>query len=205
VTPPSGAEHVTIAVSGVAGGTTVDFRALAASGIILAGQTTAFGHGRARFAPDLAENIANGDADYLGLLDEADAYIARNGLNLPDEPEARVFGPDPACVTHPLRELDLAAAGVTSIIWATGYTVDFGWLQVDAVDESGKPKHHRGVSAERGVYFLGLPWLSQRGSSFIWGVWHDARYLAGHIAIQRGYLAYGNTSRISEGTISENH
>ena len=63
-------------------------------------------------------------------------------------------------------------------------------MQVDAFDEDGKPKHRRGVSSEPGVYFLGLPWLSRRGSSFIWGVWHDARYLADHITTQRGYLAY---------------
>ncbi|KAB0743738.1 FAD-dependent oxidoreductase, partial [Pseudomonas aeruginosa] len=41
-----------------------------------------------------------------------------------------------------------------------------------------------------GVYFIGLPWLSRRGSSFIWGVWHDARHVADHIAIQRKYLDY---------------
>ena len=52
------------------------------------------------------------------------------------------------------------------------------------------PKHQRGVSSEPGIYFLGLPWLSRRGSSFIWGVWHDAKYLADHITTQRGYLAY---------------
>jgi putative flavoprotein involved in K+ transport len=91
---------------------------------------------------------------------------------------------------QPLLELDLATAGVTSIVWATGYTSDYGWLQVDAFDEKGRPRHQRGVSSESGVYFLGLPWLSRRGSSFIWGVWHDARYLADHIATQRGYLAY---------------
>ena len=50
------------------------------------------------------------------------------------------------------------------------------------------------MSSEPGVYFLGLPWLSRRGSSFIWGVWHDAKYLADHITTQRGYLAY-RTSR----------
>lgn len=204
VAPPSGAEHVTIAVSGAGGGTTVDFRALAATGIILVGRTTSFEHEKVQFAPDLAENIANGDADYLGLLDAADAYIALHGLDLPIEPHAWDLGPNPRCVTHPLLELDLAPAGVTSIIWATGYTADFDWLQVDAFDEDGNPKHHRGVSSERGVYFLGLPWLSQRGSSFIWGVWHDARYLAGHIAIQRNYLAYPNTGRTSMVKIPKN-
>src|SRR5436305_600978 len=81
-------------------------------------------------------------------------------------------------------------AGVASIIWATGFAPDYAWLQVDAFDERGRPRHRRGVSSEPGVYFLGLPWLSRRGSSFIWGVWHDAKYLADHIATQRGYLAY---------------
>ena len=67
-------------------------------------------------------------------------------------------------------------------------------MHVDAFDENGKPRHRRGVSSEPGVYFLGLPWLSRRGSSFIWGVWHDAKYVADHITTQRGYLAY-RTSR----------
>jgi putative flavoprotein involved in K+ transport len=82
---------------------------------------------------------------------------------------------------------------VTSILWATGYALDFRWLQVDAFDANGKPRHQRGVSNEPGVYFLGLPWLSRRGSSFIWGVWHDARHVAEHIATQRKYLAYYDT------------
>lgn len=189
-TPPLGAEHVTIAVSGAHGGSTVDFRAFATRGITLVGRTISFDDGTLRFAPDLGDNIANGDANYVALLDQADAYIARNGLDLPEEPEARVLGPDPDCVTHPLLELDLATAGVSSIIWATGFTVDYSWLHVNAFDENGKPKHRRGVSSEPGAYFLGLPWLSCRGSSFIWGVWHDAKYVADHITTQRGYLAY---------------
>jgi len=189
-TPPRGAEHVTIAVSGARGGHTVDFRALAAGGITLVGRTVSFENGTMHFASDLGDNIANGDAGYLSMLDEADDYVARNGLDLPEEPEARTFGPDPESVVDPLLELDLASAGVTSIVWATGFASDYGWLPVDAVDEDGKPRHQRGVSSEPGIYFLGLPWQSRRGSSFIWGVWHDAAYLAEHIAIQRGYLAH---------------
>ena len=188
--PPAGAEHVTIAVSGAHGGHTVDFRELAATGVTLTGRAGPFVDGIMHFAPDLATNIAGGDANYLSMLDEADAYIVRNGLDLPEEPQAREFLPDPDCVTDPLRELDLDAAGVTSIIWATGFTFDYSWLQVDAFDERGKPVHQRGVSTEPGIYFLGLPWQSRRGSSFIWGVWHDAKYLADQIAIQRSYLAY---------------
>jgi putative flavoprotein involved in K+ transport len=189
-TPPAGAEHVTIAVSGAYGGNTVDFRRLAAGGMVLVGVTQSFENGVMRFAPDLARNIAQGDADYLAVLDEADAYIARNGLDLPDEPAAREILPDPACVTKPILELDLRKAGVTSIVWATGYATDYSWLKLDAFDASGKPKHSRGVSSVPGLYFVGLPWLSRRGSSFIWGVWHDARFIADQIAIQRNYEAY---------------
>ncbi|MCB1479579.1 MAG: NAD(P)-binding domain-containing protein [Rhodobiaceae bacterium] len=189
-TPPAGAEHVTIAVSGARGGETIDFRRLAEQGMTLVGRTERFEDGVMHFAPDLATNIARGDANYLSVLDEADAYILKNGLDLPEEPEARVIGPDPDCMLDPVLELDLAKAGVTSILWATGYGVDFSWLKADVFDEAGRPKHRRGATDEPGIYFLGLPWLSRRGSSFIWGVWHDAKYLADLIAIQRGYRAY---------------
>ena len=185
-----GMEHVSIAVSGAYGGHTVDFRRLANRGITLVGMTKAFSGGTMHFAPDLRANIEYGDANYLSVLDEADAYATRNGLDLPAEPEARQFEPDPDCLTNPILELDLAKRNVRSIIWATGYATDFSWLKVDAFDSSGRPRHQRGVSAERGLYFLGLPWLSRRGSSFIWGVWHDARYIADQISIQRQYLAY---------------
>ncbi|GAB3559670.1 flavin-containing monooxygenase [Spelaeicoccus albus] len=188
--PPVGAEHVTIAVSGANGGHTVDFRDLASNGIELVGRTADFDAGIMRFAPNVGERIAQGDANYLSLLDEADEYIERNGLDLPEEPEARDFLADPECMMNPVLEVDLEDAGITSIVWATGFGVDYNWLDVDAFDDDGKPRHQRGVSSEPGVYFLGLPWLSRRGSSFIWGVWHDAKYLADHIVIQRGYQTY---------------
>lgn len=194
-TPGPGTEHVTIAVSGARGGYTVDFRRLAAQGMTLVGLTKGYRDGVVSFAPDLAANLARGDANYMSLLDEADAYVARNGIDLPEEPEARRIEADPKCVTDPILELNLKHAGITSIIWATGFTVDYSWLKVDAFDGRGKPRHQRGVSAEPGIYFLGLPWQSRRGSSFIWGVWHDAKYLADHIATQRKYLAYHEAAK----------
>ncbi|MFT3986027.1 flavin-containing monooxygenase [Aestuariivirga sp.] len=189
-TPAEGKEHVTIAVSGADGGKTVDFRKLAAQGMMLVGRTQSCRDGAMHFAPDLARNVEEGDANYLSVLREADAFIARNGLDLPEEPEAHKIGPAPQCMTDPILSLDLKKAGIATIIWATGFSSDYGWLKVDTFDAKGKPKHQRGVSTEPGIYFLGLPWLSRRGSSFIWGVWHDAKYLADQIAIQRGYMAY---------------
>lgn len=188
--PAPGTEHVTIAVSGARGGETVDFRRLGHEGMVLLGRTERFADGRLHFAPDLRDNLDRGDANYLGLLDEADAYVLRNGLDLPPEPEARHRQPDPDCVTDPVLSLDLAGAGIGTVIWATGFSVDFSWIKLDIFDAKGRPIHQRGVSVEPGIYVLGQPWQSRRGSSFIWGVWHDARHIAEQIGIQNSYADY---------------
>lgn len=183
-------EHVAFAVSGYEGGKTVDFRRLAHTGITLVGITKRWDNGVLSFAGGLAENIAAGDSAYFDVLRDADAYIERNGLDLPPEPQAWELLPDPECLLNPLTQLDIAAAGITTIIWATGFKFDFGWLNVDAFDEKGLPFHKRGISAERGIYFLGLPNLVNRASSFIYGVWHDAKYIADHIVLQNAYTDY---------------
>lgn len=185
-----GRAHVTIAVSGAHGGHTIDFRQLAYEGIHLVGMTGSFVDGVVTFEDDLTTNINRGDANHHALLDAADAYVERNGTDLPEEPDARHLLPDPLCMTDPIRHLDLNGAGVKTIIWATGYSTDYSWLKVDAFDAEGKPQHQRGVSKAPGVYFVGLPWLSRRGSAFIWGVWHDAKYIADQIGIQRSYQLY---------------
>jgi len=187
-----GTEHVTIAVSGARGGRTVDFRRFAHEGITLVGMTESYADGVMRFADDVVDNVCRGDASYLSLLDEADEYVERCGLELPLEPDARTLPAEPECMTNPVRSLHLSDAGVNSILWATGYRNDYSWLEVDVLNQAGDPQHQRGVTAEPGLYFLGLPWQSRRGSSFIWGVWHDAKYLADQIVIQRSYQAYHN-------------
>lgn len=193
-TAPKGrdVQHPALAVSGAYGGHTIDFRELADSGIHLVGRVGGYEDGAVRFEPGLLETIERGDAGYLRLLDQADAFIERNGMDLPEEPEARAFGSMPADALDPVDQLDLAAAGVTTIIWATGFHVDYSWIHLDIFDEQGRPVHDHGVSAEPGVYFLGLPWLSGKGSSFIWGVWHDAKYIADQIMIQRNYVHYSD-------------
>lgn len=191
-----GTEHVTIAVSGAYGGQTMDFRRLAHEGVTLVGRTESWSEGTVTFADDLRETVAAGDCNYLSMLDAADAYVERMGLDLPPEPAARQMLPDPACLIDPVAQLDLAAQGITIIIWATGFRRDYGWIKLDAFDNQGAPIHQRGVSCEPGLYFLGLPWQSRRGSTFLWGVWHDAKFVADQIAIQRAYADYDGTARI---------
>jgi len=189
--------HTTIAVSGADGGSTVDFRKLANQGLTLLGLTEGFQDGVLTFANNLSETIREGDKNYLSILDLADAYAERNGLDLPLDLEARKIGPDPQCISSPIRSVDLRAENINTIIWATGFSNDYSWLQVDAFEATNAPSHKRGISSEPGVYFLGLPWQSRRGSSFIWGVWHDAKFIVDHIQKQQGYLAYkGSAERL---------
>lgn len=183
-------QHIAIAVSGARGGHTVDFKELAANGVELLGMSATYSNGVLSFNDDLTENVENGNANYLKFLDDADAYIEKNGLNLPEEPDARKQLKTPECMLNPTLELNLEEAGITSVIWATGFKCEYEWLQVNALDDAGKPSHQRGVSSEPGVYFVGLPWLSRRGSAFIWGVWHDAKYVVDHMLTQQSYFNY---------------
>jgi putative flavoprotein involved in K+ transport len=180
--PTPGTEHITIAVSGAYGGHTMDFRRLAGRGVTLLGRAGDYRDGVLHFADDLRTNMANGDANYLSVLDEADAYARANGLDLPEEPEARTLPPLPDCVTNPRLALDLKREGISTVIWATGFKLDFGWIDLDIFLPDGRPRHQDGVTEVPGLYFMGLPWLSCRGSAFIWGAWKDAERLAGVIA-----------------------
>lgn len=191
-----GTEHVTISVSGAYGGHTMDFRRLAGEGVTLLGMANTYENGTFTFADDVRKNVDAGDASYNQLLDDADAYVAAMGLDLPLDPDARAVFPEPDSLTDPIDSLDFAAEGITTIIWATGYKQDFSWLKADAFDDKGAPIHQRGVSKEPGLYFLGLPWQSRRGSTFLWGVWHDAKFVADQIAIQRAYADYDGQAAV---------
>ena len=151
-------------------------------GIVITGRLIAAHGKRLTFADDLPAMLAAGDAFVAQIKARIDAYIGTNAVAAPIDP----------MVSHaedaldPPRELDLDAAGVTSIVWATGYRMDFGWILDVELDEQGYPVHRGGVTPEPGLYFVGLPWLTTRGSSFIPGVGFDAERIVDHIASCHG-------------------
>jgi putative flavoprotein involved in K+ transport len=185
--PPEqrGPVRVNPSITGAYGGRTIDFRDFAAEGITLLGRVTAVRHGVVDIADGLADNLTQADLGYLVLLDAMDDYVRRRGLDLPDDPAARARLPDPPCVIEPIRKLDLRAENINSAIWATGYGVDFGWIDIPVFDDRGEPLHRCGVSQVPGLYFLGLQWLSRMKSAFLSHVGDDAADLAGHIAAWR--------------------
>jgi putative flavoprotein involved in K+ transport len=134
------------------------------------------------FAPDLAKRLAYGDASYAVFLDMMDDHVGRHDLKFSEDPAARAVLPDPAYLKEPLRRLDLGAAGIGAVIWATGYGFDFGWIDVPVLNARHEPVHVRGITGVPGMYFLGLQWLSRLNSSLLSGVGDDAADLADHIA-----------------------
>jgi putative flavoprotein involved in K+ transport len=172
-------------ISGAYGGRSIDFRDFAARGMILLGRLDAADGGVLDIAPGLDKSLGDGDIAFTTFLDTVDEYVKRRRLELPEEPGARATLPDPPCVTAPLTRLDLAAEGISSIIWATGYGVDFGWIDIPVLDARGEAVHRNGISAVSGLYFLGLQWLSKMNSSFLSGVGDDAVVLADHILARR--------------------
>ena len=98
------------------------------------------------------------------FLDTVDAHVEQRGLICPEDPAARAVLPDPPCVTAPLRRLDLRPEGIGAVIWATGYGVDFGWIDIPVLDARGEPVHRNGITDVPGLYFLGLQWLSKMKS-----------------------------------------
>jgi putative flavoprotein involved in K+ transport len=173
-------------ISGAYGGHTIDFRRFADEGVTLLGRIAKANDGVLEIASDLADSLAAGDATYAGFLDRADAHVDAAKLNLPADAAARARRPDPPCVSTPLRRLELAAHGISAVIWATGYGVDFGWIDIIPVlNPQGEPIHIRGISQVPGLYFLGLQWLARMNSSFLSGVGDDAAVLADDIAARQ--------------------
>jgi len=167
-------------VTGVRGGYDVDIRGYPALGMTLTGRVVDVRDGVVAFAPDLEHHLCVGDRTFAEFLRAVDDHVLSAGL---DAPPADGAGSkrNPAPTEGP-STLDLREEGIGSVLWATGYAVDFGWIALPVCDAEGAPMHKDGVTGLPGIYFLGLPWLRKRKSSFLGGVGEDAKLIADRIA-----------------------
>lgn len=166
-------------LSGADGGHDIHLRDLGRRGIRLHGHLEAADDGDLVFSDDLAERLATIEAGFSQRLQPMlDAYIAAAGI---EAPEAEPRPADDWLPSEPAR-LNLAAEGVTSVLWATGYRLDFGVLDIPVLDDWNYPRHSRGVTEYPGLYAVGLPWLTGHSSAIVAGVGRDAEYIAEHIA-----------------------
>ncbi len=158
----------------------LDLASLARLGVRLAGHLVAAGGRRVRFAGDLPRVVADADDRLSRVLDRIDRYVAGHGLEArfpaePRPPRVALAGPGPA-------ELDLGAAGIATVLWATGYRRVYPWLHAPVLDAEGEVRHRRGRTPVPGLYVLGLQFMIRRRSSFLDGVGRDAAELAAELA-----------------------
>jgi putative flavoprotein involved in K+ transport len=127
------------------------------------------------------------------LLASIDEHIERNGLR------SEVLDPEPTtavAVTPELRELGLRAAGIRTVVWATGHCRDYPWLRLPVLDQHGEIRQRRGQTPVPGLYVLGQRFQHHRSSNFIGGVGRDAAFVAEHIA-GRCPVTDGRTSTLT--------
>jgi putative flavoprotein involved in K+ transport len=166
-------------LSGKDGGHDISLRRMAREGVRLHGRLESASGVCVRFSDDLAERLAAVDKGFDEELRPGfDAFIAAAGIDAPpdDRPPPDDFVPPTS------TELDLDAAGIGAVVWATGYELDFGWVDLPVMDEWGYPRHTRGVTEYPGLYAVGLPWLYSEPSSVFAGVGADAEHVVAHIA-----------------------
>jgi len=165
-------------VTGRDGGRDIDLRKFALEGMSLYGALEALEGTSLTFKPNLQTSLDAADRVYNGINASIDKYIADNDITAPP---ASVY----QAVWEPVEEsttLALENTGISTIIWCIGFTPDFRWLDAPVFNGAGNPKHHRGITAQPGLYFLGLPWLHTWGSGRFSGIARDAEHVAAHIA-----------------------
>ena len=166
-----------VALTGANGGENLDLGVLHSLGVVVAGHLTGFDGRHALFADDLQTTVAHADLRLQSLLGRIDAHIEAHHAEAPSaEPVRDVRVPDGPAV------LDLDEQGISTIVWATGYGRDYGWLQARVLDDDGEIEHRRGVTPVPGVYALGLKFQHRKSSHQIGGVARDARFVAAQIA-----------------------
>jgi putative flavoprotein involved in K+ transport len=166
-------------VSGKDGGHTLNLHQFALDGVTLLGRLEDASGPKVWLAGDLHKNLAKADKFAAELKKGVDKFVEKTGMEAPveEKPELRA-----GYESEEITELDLEAAGVKCIIWATGYAFDFGLVKFPIWDEFGYPIQKRGVTQQPGLYFLGLHWLHTIKSGLFVGIGEDAAHVTGHIA-----------------------
>lgn len=166
-------------------GHTVSLQNLARRGVVILGRLLDVESEELTLGDDAAAHVQFADEFSQRIKNDVDTYLERMKITPPpleDDP-ADMPDPEAKCVSA-LRKLNLHKAGISTVIWATGFGGDFSWLHLPILDEHDKPIHTRGLSAERGLYFIGFPWLNSRKSGILYGISEDAEYIAAAIEKQ---------------------
>ena len=172
-----------VQVSGARGGRTIGLHRLRRDGVELFGKLTAADGEEMRFADDLRHNMENADSFARTFQEGVDALVERRGIEAPPPSDEELVG-EPMegdwSVSHRLS-INLRDENVATIVWATGFSYDFSWIDFPVLDRMGYPVTNRGATSVPGLYLMGLNWMVKRKSGLLYGVGGDARHVADHI------------------------
>ena len=165
-------------VSGRDGGKDLNLRAFGRDGVRLLGRVLAADRSTLTLAANVSDILDGADVVADQVRGQIDRYISEHGIKAP---AAEIKPIDWVREAAP-SSLDLEAEGISTVIWATGYRLDYSWIDATVFDERGYPKQHRGVTAEPGLYFIGLHGMYTAGSGLFSGVGADAKHIVEHLA-----------------------
>lgn len=158
--------------------TTLDLNALTTLGVELVGRLAAVRDGAALFSGGLRNVCSLADLKMRRLLATFDEWCRASGRDDVGPPE---LFPSTMAPSAPRLRIDLRGGEIRSIVWATGFRPEYGWLDVAVVDAKGRLRHEGGVLEAPGLYALGLPLLRRRRSTFLSGIEDDARAVVDHL------------------------
>ena len=158
----------------------LDVAALERRGVRILGRLVGVEQERVSFDDDLIATTAASDIKLADLFLRIDAFIAKTAVNTPPPGPFEPTWPSALAVTK--TSVDLRAAGIDTVVWATGFTRRYPWLRVPVLDDHGEIRQRGGITPVPGLFVLGLHFQRRRNSAFIDGVGDDAAFLAEQIA-----------------------
>jgi putative flavoprotein involved in K+ transport len=165
--------------SGTKGGHTINLHQFSRDGVALLGRIVDADGSQIKLAPDLKDSLAKIDQFEAQVVEAIDGFIEKKGLEIPEEslPQLR-----DGYELDEILSLDMKSAGISTVIWATGFRFDYSLVKLPVIDEDGYPIQKRGITKYPGLYFVGMPWLTSSRSGLLFGVGEDAAHISTDIA-----------------------
>jgi putative flavoprotein involved in K+ transport len=162
-------------VTGANGGHTLNLHQFARDGVTLLGHFRGASGDKIVLRPDLHETLTKVDGFEANARNMIDGFIMKTGLDVPEEalPQLRDGYDQPI-----IEEIDLKASGISTVVWATGFTFDFDLLKVPVLDKNGFPIQERGVTRHPGLSFVGMPWMPSIKPGTLAGAGESAKHIA---------------------------
>jgi len=174
--PKNAAHSTNHYVTGRDGGRDLNLRVFAQQGMQLYGRLKSATSQHLMFDNDLKKNLDSADATAQRIVDNIEKYIQKNNIAADDDTNIYT-----AYLPDTTEQIDIEKNNIKTVVWATGFKMDFSWINLPVFDVLGIPQTKRGITDVNGVYFIGLNWMNTWGSGRFYQVGRDAEFICDHI------------------------